>query len=171
MARQPAPEYNRGMPHTPAHPAAFDLHLEPGQLRLVPPLPATPYAAPLGWRTVAQAFGQRMPTALALEHAIASVEDAVMPAARVLPGTPYVLRTASPLLREVAQAAGADLAARPARLSRTAVEHLFSRLSSQAHRPGHADPALPQRPDFAAALLILREALHHWESEWIDIGG
>ena len=79
--------------------------------------------------------------------------------------------TASPLLREVALAAGADLAARPARLSRAAVENLFSRLTSQAHRPGHADPALPQRPDFAAALLILREALHHWGSEWIDVGG
>ena len=74
-------------------------------------------------------------------------------------------------VREVALAAGADLAARPARLSRAAVENLFSRLASQAHRPGHADPALPQRPDFAAALLILREALHHWGSEWIDVGG
>ena len=159
------------MPHTTAHTAAFDLQLASDHLRLVPPPPALPYAAPLGWGTVAQAFGPRMPTALGLEHAIAIVEDAVMPATRVLPSTAYVLRTASPLLREVALAAGADLAARPARLSRAAVENLFSRLASQAHRPGHADPTLPQRPDFAAALLILREALHHWESEWIDIGG
>ena len=152
------------MPHTTAHTAAFDLQLASDHLRLVPPPPALPYAAPLGWGTVARAFGPRMPTALALEHAIAIVEDAVMPATRVLPGTAYVLR-------EVALAAGADLAARPARLSRAAVENLFSRLASQAHRPGHADPALPQRPDFAAALLILREALHHWGSEWIDVGG
>mgnify|MGYP001160668085 FL=1 len=160
------------MPHTPAHSAAaFDLQLASDHLRLVPPPPALPYAAPLGWGTVARAFGPRMPTALALEQAIAIVEDAVMPATRVLPGTAYVLRTASPLLREVALAAGADLAARPARLSRAAVENLFSRLASQAHRPGHADPALPQRPDFAAALLILREALHHWGSEWIDVDG
>ena len=160
------------MPHTPAHSAAaFDLQLASDHLRLVPPPPALPYAAPLGWGTVARAFGPRMPTALALEHAIAIVEDAVMPATRVLPSTAYELRTASPLLREVALAAGADLAARPARLSRAAVENLFSRLASQAHRPGHADPALPQRPDFAAALLILREALHHWGSEWIDVGG
>ena len=160
------------MPHTPAHSAAaFDLQLASDHLRLVPPPPALPYAAPLGWGTVARAFGPRMPTALALEHAIAIVEDAVMPATRVLPSTAYVLRTASPLLREVALAAGADLAARPARLSRAAVENLFSRLASQAHRPGHADPALPQRPDFAAALLILREALHHWGCEWIDVDG
>lgn len=160
------------MPHTPAHSAAaFDLQLASDHLRLVPPPPTLPYAAPLGWGTVAHAFGPRMPTALALEQAIAIVEDAVMPATRVLPSTAYVLRTASPLLREVALAAGADLAARPARLSRAAVENLFSRLTSQAHRPGHADPALPQRPDFAAALLILREALHHWGSEWIDVDG
>lgn len=26
----------------------------------------------------------------------------------------------------------------------------------------HAEPQLPQTPEFAAALLIIREALHHW---------
>lgn len=154
-------------PHAPATP--LQLRLEPEHLRLVPPLPAAAYAAPLGWHTVVQAFGQHMPTALTLENAIATVEDAVMPAARALPAPPFTLHTSSPLLREVAQAAGADLGARPARLSRAAVEHLFNRLADQVHRAGHADPALPQRPDFAAALLILREALHHWGVEWVEV--
>ena len=170
MRTPPARVYNRGMTHPPAS-TPTQLHLEPEHLRLVPPSPAAPYSTPLGWHTVARAFGQRMPTALGLENAIATVEDAVMPAARALPPGPVTLHTASPLLREVAQAAGADLGARPARLSRAAVEHLFNRLADQVHRPGHADPALPQRPDFAAALLILREALHHWGVEWVELEG
>ncbi|MBO9676994.1 MAG: hypothetical protein J7556_02100 [Acidovorax sp.] len=158
------------MTHPPAS-ATVQLHLEPEHLRLVPPSPAAPCSTPLGWHTVARAFGQRMPTALGLENAIATVENAVMPAARALPPGPVTLHTASPLLREVAQAAGADLGARPTRLARAAVEHLFNRLADQVQRPGHADPALPQRPDFAAALLILREALHHWEVEWVELEG
>ncbi|KAB2892469.1 MAG: hypothetical protein F9K35_18210, partial [Burkholderiaceae bacterium] len=91
------------MTHPPDS-ATVQLHLEPEHLRLVPPPPATPYTAPLGWHTVARTFGQHMPTALGPENAIATVEDAVMPAARALPTGPVTLHTASPLLREVAQA-------------------------------------------------------------------
>ena len=58
----------------------------------------------------------------------------------------------------------------PARLSRQAVENLFNRLSDQIHRPGVPDTALPQRAEWAAALLILREALHHWGVEWVELG-
>lgn len=158
------------MSATPIHPA-LNLQLSPDQLQLVPPHSAPIYSTPLGWHTVVLAFGQRMPTARSLENAIATVEDAVMPAASMLPGMPFTLHTSSQLLREVAQAAGANLGARPVRLSRTAVEHLFNRLANQVHRPGHADPALPQRPDFAAALLVLREALHHWAVEWVELEG
>jgi len=49
------------------------------------------------------------------------------------------------------------------------VENLFNRLSDQIHRPGVPDTALPQRAEWAAALLILREALHHWGVEWVEL--
>jgi hypothetical protein len=157
------------MTHQPLPATTVELTLEAEALQLVPAPAVSPWRTALGWSQVVQAFGQHMPTALRLENAIALVEDAVMPAARILPAGPIILRTASPLLHEVAQAAGADLHAQPARLSRTAVEHLFSRLADQAERGAYADPALPQRPDLAAALLILREALHHWGVEWLEL--
>ena len=92
---------------------------------------------PIGLATLAQAFDHRMPNALALENAIANVEDAVMPATHWLP--PDV------------QSA-----------SREAVEALFSALARQALQPGFHDLQLVQTPEFAAALLVLRESMHHW---------
>lgn len=133
-----------------------------------------PYRVALGWQTVAQAWDQRMPTPLALENAIATVEDAVMPATRWLAeppaGTapPFTLSTRSPLLREVAEAAGVAPSAQPRHLSRQAVENLFNRLADQAHRAGSVDATLPQRAQWVAALLILREGLHHWGVQWVE---
>ena len=179
---EPRPVYNRGMRNDPP-PPSIELRLEPDQLALywmptasLPTGNTEPYSVALGWQTVAQAFGLRMPTPLSLENAIATVEDAVMPASRWLTkppaGTapPFTLHTRSPLLREVAEAAGVTLYTPPARLSRQAVENLFNRLSDQIHRPGVPDTALPQRAEWAAALLILREALHHWGVEWVELG-
>uniref|UniRef100_UPI0030F4DE82 hypothetical protein n=1 Tax=uncultured Acidovorax sp. TaxID=158751 RepID=UPI0030F4DE82 len=164
-------------------PPSIELRLEPDQLALYwmpTAAPAAgntePYSVALGWQTVAQAFGLRMPTPLSLENAIATVEDAVMPAGRWLTkppagiAPPFTLHTRSPLLREIAEAAGVTLHTPPARLSRQAVENLFNRLSDQIHRPGVPDTALPQRAEWAAALLILREGLHHWGVEWVELG-
>ena len=179
---EPRPVYNRGMRNDPP-PPSIELRLEPDQLALYwMPTAALaagntePYSVALGWQTVAQAFGLRMPTPLSLENAIATVEDAVMPASRWLAkppagiAPPFTLHTRSPLLREIAEAAGVTLHTPPARLSRQAVENLFNRLSDQIHRPGVADTALPQRAEWAAALLILREGLHHWGVEWVELG-
>ena len=179
---EPRPVYNRGMRNDPP-PASIELRLEPDQLALYwMPTAALaagntePYSVALGWQTVAQAFGLRMPTPLSLENAIATVEDAVMPAGRWLAkppagiAPPFTLHTRSPLLREVAEVAGVALSTPPARLSRQAVENLFNRLSDQIHRPGVPDTALPQRAEWAAALLILREGLHHWGVEWVELG-
>ena len=179
---EPRPVYNRGMRNDPP-PPSIELRLEPDQLALYwmpTAAPAAgntePYSVALGWQTVAQAFGLRMPTPLSLENAIATVEDAIMPASRWLAkppaGTalPFTLHTRSPLLREVAEVAGVALSTPPARLSRQAVENLFNRLSDQIHRPGATDTALPQRAEWAAALLILREGLHHWGVEWVELG-
>ena len=179
---EPRPVYNRGMRNDPP-PPSIELRLEPDQLALCwMPTAALaagntePYSVALGWQTVAQAFGLRMPTPLSLENAIATVEDAIMPASRWLTkppasiALPFTLHTRSPLLREVAEAAGVTLHTPPARLSRQAVENLFNRLSDQIHRPGATDTALPQRAEWAAALLILREGLHHWGVEWVELG-
>lgn len=178
---EPRPVYNRGMRNDPP-PPSIELRLEPDQLALYwmpTAAPAAgntePYRVALGWQTVARAFGLRMPTPLSLENAIATVEDAVMPASRWLAqppartAPPFTLHTRSPLLREVAEVAGVALSTPPARLSRQAVENLFNRLSDQIHRPGVPDTALPQRAEWAAALLILREGLHHWGVEWVEL--
>ena len=179
---EPRPVYNRGMRNDPP-PPSIELRLEPDQLALYwmpTAAPAAgntePYSVALGWQTVAQAFGLRMPTPLSLENAIATVEDAVMPAGRWLAkppadiAPPFTLHTRSPLLREVAELAGVTLYTPPARLSRQAVEDLFNRLSDQIHRAGVLDTALPERAEWAAALLILREGLHHWGVEWVELG-
>lgn len=60
---------------------------------------------PLSLNQVVQMFGQRMPNALQLENAIAEVEDAIMPAGKLLPHTAQVLLTTEPLLLQLIQSA------------------------------------------------------------------
>ena len=115
---------------------------------------------PIGLAGLSQAFGRRMPDALALENAIADVEDAVMPAARHLPAGTRTLATSSPWLLQLMRSATGDPQARSA--SREAIETLFSALARQAQQPGYRDAQMPQAPEAAAALLVLRECLHHW---------
>lgn len=136
------------------------LSLTLGDTALILQIGAHQHLLPTGIATLVKAFGQRMPTALTLENAIADVEDAVMPAAQWLPAGAAALQTADPLLLQVIHSATGDPQAVQA--SREAIENLFEALAHQAQRPGHTDPQLPQTPEFAAALLILREALHHW---------
>lgn len=115
-------------------------------------------------------FKKSMPTALQLEQAIMLVEDAIMPLARLLP-VHSVLLTRDPLLIDVAaHAMGAPPAtAAWTLLHREAVEQLFQQLVEQASFPHVPRPGLPQSPQWAAALLLLREALHHWQihSMWV----
>ena len=115
---------------------------------------------PIGLATLAQAFGHRMPNALALENAIANVEDAVMPATHWLPPDVQTLASQDALVAQLIQCATGHADAKSA--SREAVESLFSALARQALQPGFHDLQLVQTPEFAAALLILRESMHHW---------
>ena len=115
---------------------------------------------PIGIATLVKAFRQRMPSALALENAIAEVEDAIMPAAKLLPAQRHSLSGADPLLLQVIHSATANPQATT--VSRDAIETLLSALARQAERPGYADAQIPQTPEFAAALLVLRECMHHW---------
>ena len=118
------------------------------------------HSLPTGIAPLVTAFGHHMPSALALENAIAKVEDAIMPAARLLPTQRHSLYGADPLLLQVIHAAMANPQATT--VSRDAIETLFSALARQAERPGYADAQIPQTPEFAAALLVLRECMHHW---------
>ena len=126
----------------------------------------------MGLHLLAQrTFKKSMPTPAQLESAIMVVEDAVMPLARLVP--PHsVLATRDPLLLQLARmAAGDDSLGReapapdqaPPAVTREAIEALFERMVAQASRNyvGNA-PDLPQEPRLAAALLILREIMHHW---------
>ena len=115
-------------------------------------------------------FKRRMPTEAQLEQGIMLVEDAVMPIARLIPIS-NVFVTRDPCLLSVAQhALGVDdlkamwqETGRLPVLSREAVESQFELLAQQAAHPQFAHPDLPQSPRWAAALLILREILHHWQ--------
>ena len=118
------------------------------------------HALPLGIANLAQQFGHRMPSALALENAIAMVEDAIMPAVQWLPAEVRTLSTSDFLLSQLIQSATGQRYATEA--SREAIESLFNVLVRQAEQPGYADAQLPQNVQSAAALLVLRECLHHW---------
>jgi hypothetical protein len=115
-------------------------------------------------------FKQQMPTEAQLEHGIMLVEDAAMPMARLIPPSnvfvtrdPYLLEVGQQALgvRDVATAWKAS--GRLPMLSREAVEGQFDMLARQAAHPHLPLGDLPQSPRWAAALLFLREILHHWQ--------
>lgn len=117
-------------------------------------------------------FKKDMPTPVQLEAGIMVVEDAVMPLGRLVP-QPTVLATRDPLLLQIARQATGDPDlgrqapapnSAPPAVTRDAIEALFERLVARASRNyGGIDQNLPDEPRWAAALLILREALHHWQ--------
>lgn len=163
----------------PAHPSTVLLQLGAQQGRLLVnegrPQITQPMAHPLpvGLEPLAMhTFKNQMPSEAQLEHGIMLVEDAVMPMAQIIPSN-AVLVTADPYLLDVGlHALGLSLA--PAgnalqELSRDAVEALFERLAYQAMRPHLPLGGLPPSPQWAAALLILREALHHWQITSIQL--
>jgi hypothetical protein len=115
-------------------------------------------------------FKQQMPTEAQLEHGIMLVEDAATPMARLIPPSnvfvtrdPYLLEVGQQALgvRDVATAWKAS--GRLPMLSREAVEGQFDMLARQAAHPHLPLGDLPQSPRWAAALLFLREILHHWQ--------
>ncbi|NSL53557.1 hypothetical protein [Uliginosibacterium aquaticum] len=108
----------------------------------------------------AQVIGRRHfqhmpPSALALEEAIAVVEDQLAPLARQL-------RPAARLhLLLAADAALQPLFAGREWLSREAVEQQFRLLAEVAEGFPLSASGLPDDASFAASLLILREVMHH----------
>lgn len=95
------------------------------------------------------------PHPLALEGAIESIEDGVMPLARAVPA-------GARLVLDPAQApAGLVEALGGPEFGLAEVEAAFSRLSNLALGRPAAQAGVPEAPEFAIALLIVRETLHH----------
>lgn len=103
----------------------------------------------------AACFRHGAPTAVELERAIDIVEDGLM-AAKLPPAQGAGLTTAEPSLLRLP-----GLDAVGATLSRDAVEALFQQLASVALGMPAPQGSQHMDRDTAAALLILRECMHH----------
>lgn len=111
--------------------------------------------AAVGIETVAAHFQHTPPLAAEIERAIDVVEDALM-ATRLAHNDRGTLTSNTPLLQSLPGLAGAGSV-----LSREEVELLFGRLADAASGPSAALGDLPADRETAAALLILRETMHH----------
>ena len=120
-------------------------------------------------RLAAGHFLRTPPTALSMENAIAAVEDLVMPLHTSMPpGARLVGCDAA--LHEVAQVAGASATGdAPVLLSLDALERCFNRLVHVVEGRPAAQEGLPDSNAFAAALLVLRECMHHLRFDSITL--
>jgi len=114
----------------------------------------------LGTASMARRWMRHIPpTPLDIEHAIEVTEDVLMPLAAKLVRTEQLQLSGSGaalILQGVGAAPDAVL-----RWSLGEVEDLFNRIAmvSQGRPIGHE--ALPTAPEFYAAMVIVRECLHH----------
>jgi len=146
------------------------LHIGPEQSGVgfgAGPEMSVPHVMSIGFeRTAREHFRTEPPTALAMENAIVTVEDAVMPLRAVLPREARLF-TQDTALREIAKVAGTK---GDAALSLEAMERCFDNLSAVVMGAQAARLGLPASNEFAANLLILREFMHHLQfaqMEWV----
>ncbi|UNP87918.1 hypothetical protein MNZ22_14505 [Aeromonas encheleia] len=100
-------------------------------------------------------FRQDPPMALELEQAIMVVEDALMPLASGIPPHPVlILHCPLPLASMLGNQ----------ELSRESIEQLFGQFVAMVEGDPLAAAQLPKDRRFAAALLILREWMHHLDA-------
>jgi hypothetical protein len=128
------------------------LVFEPGRTRL------GGIEVAVGVDAIAAAFRRDPPTALDLETAIETIEEAIsaLGAARAEP----VLVADHAVVRQLAAAAGLATDAE-AVLSTDAVERLFTRLAAGSSGALASADALPPGRAPAAMLVLLRELMHH----------
>lgn len=110
----------------------------------------------------ATVFSGDLPRPQELERAIDVTEDAIMSVPPVHAGT-GVLRTSEAILSAMHSMAGPELS-----MTRSQVEVLFQSLASASLGDPSAAQQLPRQREFAAALLILREVMHHANFERVD---
>lgn len=108
------------------------------------------------------------PRPLDIEQAIELIEDAVMPARAQLPEV-FTLQTDDALLWAMATGDAESPQTEPIWLSVDAIEQLFNRLVARAEGRPAAQDALPVDPASAARLIALREMLHHWGLDGVQL--
>jgi hypothetical protein len=115
---------------------------------------------PLGTASLARQWMRHTPpTPLDIEHAIEQTEDLVMPLAAKLVRTEQLLLR-GPGAALVLQGVGAKPDA-VLRWSLDDVEDIFNRIAMVSQGRPSGQDALPTAPEFYAAMVILRECLHH----------
>lgn len=126
-----------------------------------------PQRLPIGSRQLGQGpLRHTPPSPLELEQAIAEVEDRIMPLAHQIPvGEPLLLLLLAPALAPLAEA---SQGAGP--LTRVQIERYFQQLAAQAEGDPRATSLFTPTPEFAAALLIVREWMHHLGFEQFEFG-
>jgi len=111
-------------------------------------------------RTACKFFHQFPPTPGEIENAIQVVEDEVMPLHKLLiPGS--VLYSTDTSIKEIAEYAMSEDNKDELILTRDSMERVFSRLAAIITGLPASQDVLPASTEFAAALLILREVMHH----------
>lgn len=142
-----------------SHPAAAVwLRFRDGQIVLTVTAGPTVSAIAAGsMRTLLEGLQHEPATPAELEAAITCIEDALMPAVHQLPAAE--LYCAEPSLRTLAHLVAAGTL--PVRLDTGTIERLFNDLADIAYGMPAARFGLPTARDFTAALLVLREVLHH----------
>lgn len=118
------------------------------------------YALALGYASLSRQWMRHTPpTPLDIEHAIEQTEDLVMPlAAKLVHTAQLLMRGAGAAV--ILQGVGADPDA-ALRWSLEEVEGLFNRIAMVSEGRPSSQEALPTAPEFYAAMVILRESLHH----------
>ncbi|HXE48287.1 MAG TPA: hypothetical protein VN663_07950 [Ramlibacter sp.] len=115
-------------------------------------------------------FAQRPPSALELENAIATVEDLVMPLAKLLPpdttlvSSDYIAVTLVELLHPGHEPAGGML-------SLAQVEQVFDELAAVSLGRPASTARVPTDNAFFAYVLILREFMHHLAFKFLSVPG
>jgi hypothetical protein len=125
------------------------------------PLPALEMELGIGLLQLGRGqFRHQPPSELDLELAIAFVEDAVMPLAKVLPPSTRLVSSdaiASRLLALAQPGQPGDASV----LSLDQVEHVFSQLAAVSLGRPASSSGVPTDGPFVAYVLILREFMHH----------
>jgi exopolyphosphatase/pppGpp-phosphohydrolase len=121
-------------------------------------------------KTAGQFFKPHPPTPLNLEGGIAAVEDELFKVRHLAPAPgaaqQAVLRTDDAVVRRIAAFAGVDASVM---LSVQAVEHAFEDLAALSAGGRISNTPWATEPQVAAALLILRELMHHMGFGQIEV--
>ncbi len=124
---------------------------------------------PLGSeRTAREFFKQSPPSASEIEYAINFIEEEIIPIKKNL-SAGSTLFTFSPAILKVALQSDKEQSSPEITLSIKEMEDVFSRLAAIISGRPYSTDTLPDSASFAAALLILREFMHHLEFQNILI--